>query len=188
VEFRKNGEVILAHDRGAWLDFLRAFDVLKELPVGSTLEKGVLLLRRCQSWVERRDGTFAAPLPKDRTIELGPREWMAIRNEAERNGWTPGDTVSMIIHRWLLGEVEGDVRKRADDEALELAELEARNKRAEALLAGWRHEGQRAAREAGKVEGIKEMRKRHARAALASYHRHKVEISLRRAQRKDVGF
>jgi hypothetical protein len=39
AEFRKNAEVILAHDRNAQLDFLRAFDVLKDMLPGSTLEK-----------------------------------------------------------------------------------------------------------------------------------------------------
>src|SRR6516165_998942 len=77
VEFRRNADVILAHDRGVWLDCLRAMDVLKELPVGSTLEKAALLLKRCQSGVEKRNGQFEAPAAKDRRIEINPRGWLA---------------------------------------------------------------------------------------------------------------
>ena len=176
VEFRRNAEVILAHDRGAQLDFLRAMDVLRGLQPGATLEKAALLLGRCQAAIERRDGTFSAPEPRSRMIELGPREWLAVRREACRNGWTETDVVAMIIHRWLLSEVEADVSKRARDEAVELAELAARNKRAEALLAGWRHEGQQAAREAGRADGIAEMRARQAKRSRESYHRCKQKI------------
>jgi hypothetical protein len=187
AEFRKDAEVILAHDRNAQLDFLRAMDVLKELVPGSTLEKAALLLRRCQSKVEKRDGTFEAPASKDRTIELQPREYLVVRNTADRNGWTLADALAKIIHEWLLAQVEEDVRKRVEDEKAELASLEARNKRAEALLKGWRHEGQTEAREAGKADGIEEMRKRHAKRARESYRRHRVEIAIRRMQRKNGG-
>jgi hypothetical protein len=137
-----------------------------------------LLLRRCQSAIEKRTGEFQAPESRDRTIELGPREWLAVKAEASRNGWTIGDALATIIHGWLLARVKEDVRRRVEDEKLELAELQARNKRAEALIKGWRHEGQQEAREAGyaagRLAGIAEMKALHAKRSREYYHRWKV--------------
>jgi hypothetical protein len=180
LEFRKNADVILAHDRVAQLDFLRARDVLKGLPIGFTLEKAALLLVRCQSGVEKRDGQFEAPEPKDRLIELGPREWLAVRHYASQHKWTESAAVATIIHRWLLALVEADVAKRALDEKLELARLQERTKCFEALQAGWRHEGQQAAYEAGRLAGIAQKRALQAKRSRESYHRQKQKLHEQR--------
>jgi hypothetical protein len=103
-----------------------------------------------------------------------------VRHYASRHKWTESDAVATIIHRWLLAEVESDVAKRAEDEKLELARLQERTKCFEALQAGWRHEGQQAAYEAGRLAGIAQMRALRAKRSRESYHRQKQKRSEQR--------
>lgn len=144
-EWTFNGGVSLATDSELHYDFMRAVGVIAGLP-GVTLEKAALLLKKCISPREGRDGSFEAPI--NRQVELDPRVFLLCQNEARRLNQSIAETVNSALMQWALGHVTVMVREREISEAeKELQGLK------EKLRAKWRRaEANRAAREAARKE------------------------------------
>jgi hypothetical protein len=104
----------LANDREAHYDFLRAMEVIAEIP-NATLEKGAHLLRMCRSWREKKGGGFEAP--RNRQVELDPRVFLLCQNEAHRLGQKLGDVVNGALMEWANGRVSALLREREQSEA-----------------------------------------------------------------------
>jgi hypothetical protein len=100
-EYFQRGRVELAYDRELHSDVLRAVKILADMP-GATLSDGALLLRECRSSRERRGGGFEEP--RDRMIELHPRLYLGMLNQARNRGMRLRDLVSGVLWGWIEEE------------------------------------------------------------------------------------
>ena len=124
-EFIRKGRVSLATDRDLHYDFMRAVELMAGIP-GGRLEVAAHMLRMARSSREIRGGSFEAP--RNRVVELGPRQFLVCQNEARRRGVTVGEMVNAVIMMWLEREASARVNDREETEARE--ELEARRRAA----------------------------------------------------------
>jgi hypothetical protein len=131
-EWKRKGGVKLGFDREAHYDFMRAMEVIADIPNG-TLEKGALLLKMCASAKERPGGTYEASL--DRKVELSPRLFLMVDNEAKKRGVSVREAVEGILAGWLEFEAERQVKERTREEAQECKKLVQRNEKAKRMLA-----------------------------------------------------
>jgi hypothetical protein len=106
-EFLNTQRVELAKDRLFHCDVLRAAKILSDVP-GATMEAAAALLKECRSSRERRGGRFEEPM--DRKIELSPRAFLGIVNEARRRGMRVEDLVGGI----LWGYLDEESRRRQE--------------------------------------------------------------------------
>ena len=100
-EFLNTQRVDLAKDRLFHCDVLRAAKILSDVP-GATMEAAAALLKECRSSRERRGGKFEEPV--GRRIELSPRVYLGIVNEARWRGMRVEDLVSGILWGYLAEE------------------------------------------------------------------------------------
>jgi hypothetical protein len=123
-EWIRNGETSLAYDRELHYDFMRAAQLLADLGTGSSLEKGVELLRMARGVRELRGGGFVAP--RDRRVELNGRSFLVVANEARKHEVTLSQMVDAIVLMWGEKEAGRRVEERMKAEELEgkLAERE----------------------------------------------------------------
>jgi hypothetical protein len=123
-EWIRNGEIRLGYDRELHYDFMRAAQLLADLGAGSSLEKGVELLRMARGVRELRGGGFVAP--RDRRVELNGRSFLVVANEARKHEVTLSQMVDAIVLMWAEKEAGRRVEERMKAEELEgkLAERE----------------------------------------------------------------
>ena len=115
-EFIRKGSVSLATDRDLHYDFMRAVELMAGVP-GGRLEVAAHMLRMARSSREIRGGSFEAP--RNRVVELGPRQFLVCQNEARRRGVTVGEMVNAVIMMWVEREASARVKERERSEAQE---------------------------------------------------------------------
>jgi hypothetical protein len=125
-EWVRKGGVKLGFDREAHYDFMRAMEVMADIPKG-TLEKAALVYRMCVSSKELRRG-YEAPL--ERKVELNPRIYLGCVAEAKKCGVSVTAAAEGIIGSWLEAEAVSRVEERTREEAKEYEALLERNERA----------------------------------------------------------
>jgi hypothetical protein len=108
-EFVRKGRVSLATDRDLHYDFMRAVELIAGIP-GGRLEVAANMLRMARSSREIRGGSFEAP--RNRVVELGPRQFLVCQNEARRRGVTLAEMANAIVMMWLEGEASARVKER----------------------------------------------------------------------------
>ena len=123
-EHRLTGRVKLVWDRDLHWDMIRAMRVLSDLP-GATLESSAWLLRTCRSSKEQRGTRYEVPV--SRVIELEPRAFLGVSNEARKRGIKTEELIGMIVWMWL--------EKRAWEQMQEARAYEARERAAKAAAA-----------------------------------------------------
>lgn len=132
-ERTRNGEVrILGWDREAHYDFLRAHELLEDVP-GASLTKAAELLRMARGVRELRGSGFV--VPRERRIELSPRAFLVVQHRAREAGMKVNEMMDAIVLMWAEEEAERRVAARQADKDLErkLAERER-----ERLNESWR--------------------------------------------------
>jgi hypothetical protein len=109
-EILVEGELRFGKDPILRRDAMRAAKLVSEagLPTGS-LTVGAQLLIGCRSSQERRGGGFEEP--RDRKIELSPRSYLGLVNEAREAGVRLSDLVEGIMWKHL----EGRARRREEE-------------------------------------------------------------------------
>jgi hypothetical protein len=120
------GKRTILWDAEQHMDALRALEILSDVP-GASLEKGAMMLRLSRSRWERRGGGYEAPAASDRRVELSPRVYLAVANEAERRGVSIWQACEGIILGWLEAEARAGIRKRQLEEQKEYEALKERN-------------------------------------------------------------
>jgi hypothetical protein len=133
-EWVRRGRVELGSDSALHYDVMRAAKILSGVP-NSSLEKAALIFLQCVSAKELSGGRYLAP--EHRAIELGPRFFLLIQNEAKKRGTGTVEALEGILGEWVLDQAKRQVKELASQEARELAELEERNARARRTLAQW---------------------------------------------------
>ena len=113
----------MATDRELHYDFMRAAEVIADIP-GGRLETAAHLLRMCRSAREMRGGRYEAP--RNRQVQLDPRPFLACQNEARRCGLTIGEMANQIVLMWLEREGSSRVREREETEGREKLEAKRR--------------------------------------------------------------
>lgn len=136
-EWIRRGKIELGLDPALHYDVMRAAKILCGV-TNSSLEKSALIFLQCVSAKELRGGRYVAP--ESRSIELSPRFFLLIQNEAKRRGTGTVEALEGILGEWLLDRAERQVKELACQEARELDELEERNERARRTLAQWKEE------------------------------------------------
>jgi hypothetical protein len=131
-EWIRRGKVELGLDPALHYDVMRGAKILSSTPNG-TFEKAALIFRQCMSARELRGTRYEAP--KERQIELSPRFFLMVDNEAKKRGVSVGEAVEGMLAGWLEFEVERQVKERTRDEAREYKDLVERNERAKRTLA-----------------------------------------------------
>jgi hypothetical protein len=125
-EFIRKGGVSLANDRDLHYDFIRAAELIADIP-GGRLETAAHLLKMCRSSREMRGGRYEAP--RNRQVELDPRPFLACQNEARRCGVTVAEMANRMILMWLEWQASARVREREETEAREALEARRRSMR-----------------------------------------------------------
>ena len=125
-EFIRKGGVSLANDRDLHYDFMRAAELIADIP-GGRLETAAYLLKMCRSAREMRGGRYEAP--RSRQVELDPRPFLACQNEARRCGVTVAEMANRIVLMWLEGQASARVKEREETEAREALEARRRSAR-----------------------------------------------------------
>ena len=95
-EFFQRGRVELGCDKELHSDVMRAVVILADVR-GATLTTAAKLLKECRSAQEHRGGKFEEP--RDRKIELSPRAYLGLVNEARETGLRLSDLVEGIVWR-----------------------------------------------------------------------------------------
>jgi len=131
-EWIRRGKVELGLDPALHHDVMRAAKILSDTP-NATFEKGALMLRMCASPQEKPGGKYKAPL--ERRIELSPRFFLMVDNEAKKRGVSVREAVEGILAGWLESEAERQVKERTREEVREYKELVQRNQKAKRMLA-----------------------------------------------------
>jgi hypothetical protein len=131
-EWVRKGGVKLGFDREAHYDFMRAMEVIADIPKG-TLEKAALVYRMCVSTKELRGNGYEASL--ERKVELSPRLYLGCVNEAKRRGVSVREAAEGMLASWLEAEAVRQIGERVRDEAREYKELVQRNEKTKRMLA-----------------------------------------------------
>jgi hypothetical protein len=125
-EFIRKGRVSLANDRDLHYDFMRAAELIADIP-GGRLETAAHLLKMCRSARETRGGRYEAP--RNRQVELDPRPFLACQNEARRCGVSVAEMANRIVLMWFERQASARVREREETEAREELEVRRRSAR-----------------------------------------------------------
>jgi hypothetical protein len=136
-EWEHRGKVELGLDAALHYDVMRGRKLIEGIPWAS-LEKGALLLRMCVSARELRGTGYEAPL--ERKVELSPRTFLAVENEAKRCGIKVNEALEGLISGWLLSEAGRQIGELGRKEAREYEELLERNKVTRLTLVEWEKE------------------------------------------------
>jgi len=131
-EWIRRGKVELGLDPALHYDVMRAAKILSSTP-NATFEKSALIFRQCMSARELQGTRYEAP--KERQIELSPRFFLMVDNEAKKRGVSVREAVEGILAGWLESEVEREVKERTREEAREYKELVQRNEKTKRMLA-----------------------------------------------------
>ena len=131
-EWIRRGKVELGLDPALHYDVMRAAKILSSTP-NATFEKSALLFRQCMSVRELRGTQYEAP--KERQIELSPRFFLMVDNEANKRGVSVREALEGILAGWLESEAERQVKERTREEAQECKKLVQRNEKAKRMLA-----------------------------------------------------
>lgn len=142
-EYFRRGGVSLAEDRELHYDFMRAAELIGDLP-GARLETAAQILRMCRSPKEYRSGAFE--VSKDRRVELNPRVYLFCQNAARERGLSLEGAVNGLLLSGMEREAEGWVRGRAEGEAEAKAERKREEERAAAAAKRTKREALRAKR------------------------------------------
>lgn len=133
-EWIRNGGISLAYDQVLHYDVMRAAQLLVDLP-GSSLEKAAELLWMARSARELRGNKFVAP--RDRTLQLDPRPFLLVQNQARERGITLGEMLNAIVLMWAENEAGRRVEQRMKAEELEQKLAERERARANAAKRAW---------------------------------------------------
>jgi hypothetical protein len=124
-EYFRKGGVTLGFDREAHYDFMRAMEVIADIPHG-TLEKGAHLLRMSVS-AAGRCGDKHEAAPADRKVELRGRCFLMVQNEAVVRKVSMDQAVEGLLSEVALARAEQAVRQQAHIEEMEYEALKKRN-------------------------------------------------------------
>jgi hypothetical protein len=167
-EWIRRGKIELGLDSALHYDVMRAAKILSGVP-GASLEKAALIFLQCVSEKELSGGRYLAP--ENRAIELGPRFFLLIQNEAKKRGTGVKEALEGILAEWVLCQAGRQVKELAAQEAAELEALVVRNKKARESLA-----------EIRKEDRLMELMGQHSRAYEAG--RNSILMERQRYQRE----
>lgn len=130
-EWIRRGKVELGLDAALHYDVMRAVKILSDVS-NATLEKAALIFRLCRSARELPGKRYEVPL--SRSVDLSPRFFLLVNNEAQKRGISLREAVEGMLGGWVEWEAERQVKERARAESEELAELRERNEKSSQKL------------------------------------------------------
>ena len=123
-EWTRTGKIKLGTDRDLHCDVLRAVKLLNGV-AHATLEGAAYLYLQCLSAKEKRGLEYE--VARERTIELGPRFFLLVRNEALARKITIAEAVEGLLGEVAIRRAEAAVREQRRTEETEYLELKKRN-------------------------------------------------------------
>jgi hypothetical protein len=123
-EWLRRGKVELGLDPALHYDVMRAARILSDRPY-ATLEKAALIFRQCMSGLELRGTRYA--VSKERRIELGPRFFLMVDNEAKLRNVSINEAAEGLLSEVALCRADQAIRQRIHSEEVEYEELKKRN-------------------------------------------------------------
>lgn len=126
-EWERTGRIELATDSRVHCDLLRAMRLLAGVGGGASLELAVLVYMQCRSAREIAGRSMRYEVARDRKVELNPRFFLMVQNEARERGISLAQAVEGLLGEVAIARAERAIRQREYDERRELEQLERRN-------------------------------------------------------------
>jgi hypothetical protein len=120
-EWANTGKIKLGLDSSLHNDVLRAVKVLSGV-ANATLERAAHVYMQCRSMAEKRGSGFE--VARDRVVELSPRIFLMVQNEAVVRNTTIREVVEGFLGAEALRRAQERIEQQAADEAREYLELE----------------------------------------------------------------
>jgi hypothetical protein len=125
-EWTRTGKVKLGLDRDLHSDVLRATKLLNGVR-NATLERAVYVYLQCRSLSEKRGIAGGYEVSSDRKIELSPRIFLMVQNEARARKVTIQEAAEGLLAELALHRAGAAIRRQTQTEEAEYEELKKRN-------------------------------------------------------------
>jgi hypothetical protein len=125
-EWANTGKIRLGLDSHLHCDVMRAVKLLNGVP-NASLERAANVFMQCRSMMEKRGSDMKYEVPVSRRIELSPRFFLMVQNEAKTGNVSVSEAVEGLLSEVALCRADQAIRRATRDENRELEELERRN-------------------------------------------------------------
>jgi hypothetical protein len=123
-EWANTGKIRLGLDSHLHCDVMRAVKLLNEVP-NASLERAAHVFLQCVSMREKRDLKYEVPV--NRRVELSPRFFLLVVNEAKARNVSMNEAVEGLLSEVALCRADQAIRQKIHTEEREYRELKRRN-------------------------------------------------------------
>ena len=125
-EWLNTGKIRLGLDSHLHCDVMRAVKLLSGVP-NASLERAANVFMQCRSMMEKRGSGIKYEVPVNRRLELSPRFFLMVVNEAKARNVSMNEAVEGLLSEVALCRADQAIRQQIKSEETEYLQLRKRN-------------------------------------------------------------